>query len=64
MERRKSETECPRRRGRPVVKWKDKVKEYMHERVADRGQEIELARRKCVNRERWRFFRQSHPLGR
>ena len=25
------------RRGRPVVRWKDRVKEYMHERVADRG---------------------------
>ena len=32
-----SETEGPRKRGRPVVRWKDRVKEYMHERVADRG---------------------------
>ena len=32
-----SETEDPRRRGRPVVRWKDRgVKEYMHEGVADR----------------------------
>ena len=28
-----SKTEGPRRRGRPVVSWKDRVKEYMHERV-------------------------------
>ena len=27
------------RRGRPVVRWKDRVKEYMHEKVADRGGE-------------------------
>ena len=38
MERKKSEefvcklTGCPRR-GRPIVRWKDMVKEYMHERV-------------------------------
>ena len=30
-----SETEGPWRRGRPVVRWKDRVKEYMHERVVD-----------------------------
>ena len=45
----------PRRR-RPITRWKDKVKEYMHERVADRGGGIALARRECVDRERWRFF--------
>ena len=27
-----SEIEGPRRRGRPVVRWQDKLKEYMHER--------------------------------
>ena len=27
-----SEIEDPRRRERPVVRWKDRVKEYMHER--------------------------------
>ena len=25
------------KRGKPVIKWKDRVKEYMHERVVDRG---------------------------
>ena len=40
-----SEIENSRRRGRLVVRWKDRVKEYMHERVADRGGEIEQARR-------------------
>ena len=32
-----SEIEGSRRRGRPVVRWKDRVKEYMHERGADRS---------------------------
>ena len=30
-----SEIVGPRRRGRLVVRWKDRVKEYMHERGAD-----------------------------
>ena len=30
-----SETEDPMRRGRPVVWWKDRVKEYMYLRVVD-----------------------------
>ena len=33
-----SETKSPRRRRRPVVRWKDRVKEYMHEKGADRGE--------------------------
>ena len=39
-----SEIEGPedlRRRGSPVVRWMDKVKEYMHERAADRGRGVE-----------------------
>ena len=48
-----SDIECCRRRGRPVVGWKDRVKEYMHERGADRGGGIELARKECLDRERW-----------
>ena len=27
----------PRRRGRPVVRWKDRVKKYMHERLLIEG---------------------------
>ena len=51
-----SETEGPRRRGMPAIRWKDKVKEYMYERV-DRGGGIEQARR-----ERWMLFCHCHPL--
>ena len=30
-----SETESPRRQGRSVVRWKDRVEEYVHERIAE-----------------------------
>ena len=50
-----SETEFPRKE-RPVVRWKDRVKEYMLERVDDRGKGIEQARKDCTDRERWRHF--------
>ena len=32
-----SDVMSPGRRGKPVVRWKDRVKEYMHEIVDDRG---------------------------
>ena len=34
-----SEIVVPRRRGRAVVRWKDRAKEYMHKRVADSGRD-------------------------
>ena len=34
-------------RGRPVKRWKNRVKEYRNERVADRGGGVELTRREC-----------------
>ena len=43
-----SEIERSRRRERPIVRWKDGMKEYVYERVADSvvgG--IELTRREC-----------------
>ena len=42
-----SETVDPRRRGRAVVRWKDRVKEYMHEELLIEGKGFELARREC-----------------
>ena len=35
-----SEIEGHIRRGRSVVRWKDWVKEYMHERGVDRGEDM------------------------
>ncbi len=49
-----SETEGHSRRGRPLGRWKDRVKEYMSERGATRGGGLEQARRECLGRERWR----------
>ena len=54
-----SEIEGPSRRGRPVVRWKDLVKEYMHEI----GTGLEQARMECLDRDRWRLYYCGHPLG-
>ena len=58
-----SEIVVPRSRRKPVLRWKDKLKEYMHASVADKEEGIELARRECWNRESWRLFCRGHPLG-
>ncbi len=49
-------------RGRPLGRWKDKVKEYVSERGV-RGHGLEWARRECMDRERWRSVCRGHPLG-
>ena len=48
-----SETEDPRRRERSIVRWKDRVKKYMHKRVCGRGGGIELVMRELVDRDRF-----------
>ncbi len=53
------EMKGPSRRGRPLGRWKDRVKEYMSERGG-----LEQARSECVDKERWRLFCCGHPLGR
>ncbi len=58
-----SETEGSVRRGRPLGRWKNRVKEYMSERGATRGEGLEQASRECLGRERWRLFCRGHPLG-
>ncbi len=57
-----SSVEGMTRRGRPLGRWEDKVKEYVSERCV-RGNELEWARRECIARERWRFICRGHPLG-
>ncbi len=49
-------------RGRPPVRWRDRVTEYMRERGATRGA-LDQARRECLDRERWRLFCLGHTLG-
>ncbi len=51
-----SEIEGSSRRGRPLGRWKDRVKEYMCDRGACRGGQIEQARKECLDREGWRLF--------
>ncbi len=57
-----SSVEGPNRRGRPLGRWEDRVKEYVSERgVKVNG--LEWARRECVDRERWRSVCDGHSLG-
>ncbi len=57
-----SSVEGPNRRGRPLERWEDRVKEYVSERGV-RGNGVEWARRECMDRERWRSVCRGHPLG-
>ncbi len=57
-----SSVEGPNRRGRPLGKWEDKVKEYVSEKgVRENG--LDWTRRECMDRERWRSVCHGHPLG-
>ncbi len=51
-----SESVGPNSRGRPLGRWRDRVKEYMCERGATSGGGLDQARRECLDRERWRLF--------
>ncbi len=57
-----SSVEGPNRRGMPLGRWEDRVKEYLSESGV-RGNGLEWARRKCMDRERWRSICGGHPLG-
>ncbi len=58
-----SEIKGPSRRGRPLGRWKDRLKEYMSEGGANRGRGFEQTKRECLDRKRWRPFYCGHPLG-
>ncbi len=47
----RSSVEGSNRRGRPLGRWEDRVKEYVSERGV-MGNGVEWARRECMNRER------------
>ncbi len=57
-----SSVEGSSRRGRPLERWEDRVKEYMSERGV-KGNGLEQAGRECMDRKRWKSFCHSHPLG-
>ncbi len=49
-------------RGRPPVKWRDRVQEYVRERGEGSLRSLEQARGECRDRERWKLFCLGHPL--
>ncbi len=56
-----SSVEGPNRRGRPLGRWEDGVKEYMTE-WGVRGNGLEWARRECMDREMWTSVCRGHLL--
>ncbi len=56
-----SSAECLNRRGRPLGRWEDRVKEYVSEREV-RGNRLEWARRECMDREMWRSICRGHAI--
>ncbi len=57
-----SEIEGGNVRGRPPVKWRDRVQEYVRERGEGSLRNLEQARKECHDRERWKLFCRGHPL--
>ncbi len=57
-----SEIEGGNVRGRPPVKWRDRVQEYVRERGEGSLGNLEQARRECQDRERWKLFCCGHCL--
>ncbi len=48
--------------GRPLVKWIDRVQEYVREWGEGSLRNLEQARRECEDRKRWKLFCRGHPL--
>ncbi len=57
-----SEIEGGNVRGRPPVKWRNRVQEYVRERGERSLRNLEQVRRECQDRERWKLFCRGHPL--
>ena len=49
-------------RGRPPIRWDDRVMEYVNEREGGRFRGLEHARREYKDKEKWRLFYRGHPL--
>ncbi len=49
-------------RGRPPVKWRDRVQEYVWERGKGSLRSLEQARGECLDKERWKLFCRGHSL--
>ncbi len=57
-----SEIEGGNVRGRPPVKWRDRVQEYVRERGEGSLRNLDQTRGECRDRERWKLFCRGHPL--
>ncbi len=57
-----SEIEGENVRGRPLVKWRDRMQEHVRERGERSLRNFEQTRRKCLDRVRWKLFFRGHPL--
>ncbi len=55
----RSSIQGPDRRGRPLGRWEDKVKEYVSKR-GTKGNVLEWTRRECMDRERWKSVCRGH----
>ncbi len=51
-------------RGRPLQRWKVRVKEHMSERGARRVRKLKSALSKCSESERYKLYCHGHPKGR
>ncbi len=57
-----SSVEGTNRRGRPLGRWEERVREYVSERGVS-GNALEWARRECMDKERWRSVWHGFLLG-
>ncbi len=57
-----SEIEGGNVRGRPPVKWRDRVQEYVRVRGDGSLRNLEQARRVCQDRERWKRERKKRSV--
>ncbi len=57
-----SEIEGGTVKGRPPVKWRDRVQECVGERGEGSLRNLEQARGECQDRKRWKLFCRGHPL--
>ena len=58
-----SEIEGPGVRGRPPVRWINRVEDYVRERNQGRMQVLGNVRQACLDRSSWRNYCRGHPLG-
>ncbi len=57
-----SEIEGGNVRGRPPVKWSDRVQEYVRKMSERSLRNLEQSRVECQDRERWKIFCRGLPL--